>query len=439
MYEDPSYPPYYPPQRQTAKTSFWRKLGGGSLSISIIVHAILLAIGVVWIFQIIPAQRKEEVDFMPKSGGGGASAASQTTQKKRATMTTMPNAPRLAAKGSSSTFTLPDVDAGASMASVGSLSSGALSGGLGGSGSGGGRGTGNGIGFGSGTAPGLSNGTGANSPFGLPQDLTGSALIGTFYDFKQTRSHKSTEIYPDQLPAIIKEFTDDKWRESSLSKYYRAPQKLYQTKLYIPTMPAGEGPKAFNCENEVKPSRWMVVYRGVVTPPKSGKYRFVGLGDDCMVIRFNNQHVFDYGWTSGTTGIQLSKNLSVLKGTKENPEIQSKLKKDYPMPLPMTFYQYPGIPKWNDLICGLAVGAEFEAKVGTSYPIEILISEIPGGSFGAMLLIEEVGATYKKTANGSPILPLFRTDNSVPADTSAVPLDPTGMPWKVTSKAKTDI
>jgi hypothetical protein len=38
----------------TQKRSVWQKLGGGSLSISLFLHVILLLIGVIWVFQIIP-------------------------------------------------------------------------------------------------------------------------------------------------------------------------------------------------------------------------------------------------------------------------------------------------------------------------------------------------------------------------------------------------
>ncbi|BCU78767.1 hypothetical protein [Luteolibacter sp. LG18] len=147
-----------------ARPSIWKKLGGGSLSISILVHAILLAIGVVWIFQIIPAQKKQEIDFMPKGGGGGSPGVKEVSNKKQRATMTNPNMPRMAAKGVASSFTLPEPDAAAAMSSVGSLSSGGLSGGLGGSGSGGGRGDGSGTGFGSGMGPGLGGG-GGMKPF----------------------------------------------------------------------------------------------------------------------------------------------------------------------------------------------------------------------------------------------------------------------------------
>ncbi len=40
-----------PPRR-----TFWQQFGGGSLSMSLIFHGILLAIGLVWVVKIIPAE-----------------------------------------------------------------------------------------------------------------------------------------------------------------------------------------------------------------------------------------------------------------------------------------------------------------------------------------------------------------------------------------------
>src|SRR6218665_2087337 len=114
MMPDPASHEPKPPVGLPPRNSFWRKLGGGSLSVSIVIHVLLLAIGVFWIFQIIP-EKKEEVDFMPNGGGGGQPGAKvDVAMKKRATMTTM-NAPRLAAKGASSSFTLPDPEGSSAM------------------------------------------------------------------------------------------------------------------------------------------------------------------------------------------------------------------------------------------------------------------------------------------------------------------------------------
>ncbi|BCU79159.1 hypothetical protein [Luteolibacter sp. LG18] len=427
------------PPAEDRKPTFWKKLGGGSLSISIIVHAVLLVIGIFWIFQIIP-EKKQEVDFMPKGGGGGSPGVKEVSNKKqRATMTT-PNTPRMAAKGVASNFVLPEPDAASSMSSVGSLSSGGLSGGLGGSGSGGGRGDGHGTGFGSGMGPGL-GGTGSGmSPFGM-LNPNSNAMVGVFYDTKQDEKHHSTDMTPEKLVELIRDFSRG-WNERLLDgHYFKAPQKLYQTKLFIPVMSADGAPKAFNCEKEVQPSRWVVIYRGNVTPPKSGKYRFVGAGDDVLMVRFNRKTVLDWGYTSGTTGLHRTKISPILAGTSTDKEAERRVRADFPTKTNATFYKYENTGIWNRELNGLACGAEFDAVAGSSYPIEILISEVPGGKFGAALLIEEIGATYRKDSTGSPILPLFRLDNVLPAANSPEipPFDPQGAPWKLMSNGVRDI
>lgn len=412
--------------------SFWRKLGGGSLSISIFVHALLLIIGVIWVFQVIP-EKVPEVDFMPKGGGGGQPGAkSDVNMKKRATMTTA-NAPRVAAKDVVSNFTLPEPDPASSMSSVGALGSSGMSGGLGGSGSGGGRGSGTGTGFGSGTGPGMGGGGGTMNPFGMTNPNANS-MVGTFYDLKQTKDRKPTDMTDDGMREFVKDFVKRGLKDSMIDKYYRAPQKLYQTKISMPNMSADAAPTAFNCQNEVQPKRWLVVYRGMVTPPKTARYRFVGAGDDLLVVRLNGRYVFDYGYTMGTNGIHLYRKFPELNGTTENKDYEKEFRSSGPMRIPISFYTYPETPLWNQDIGGVAVGPEFEARAGTSYPIEILIGEIPGGWFCASLLLEEVGATYQKSATGAPILPLFRLDSSLPDRNTPgerPPFDPAGPSWKL--------
>ena len=112
------------------------------------------------------------------------------------------------------------------------------------------------------------------------------------------------------------------------------------------------------------------------------------------------------------------------------------------MKLPVQFHQYDTTRNWNGAIGGLAVGKEFEVEAGRKYPIEILISEIPGGLFCASLLIEEIGEKYQTSSNGSPVFPLFRLDPSVPEPTkadNAPPYDPNGPIWKrVQGRGKLD-
>jgi hypothetical protein len=417
------------------KPTFWRKLGGGSLSISLIIHGIILAVGLILIIQVIPPAKQPPVDFMPSGGGGGdPSANNKVKTKQRKTMSSV--APRVAAKDAVGSFTLPEPES-SDISALPSLSGGAISGGLGGSGSGGGKGSGTGTGFGAGTGPGMGGGTGKMNPFGMLEPAN-NALVGTFYDLKQDRNKRPTNVgeatafneIVDKSRDILHDFVKRGWNERELAKFYQAPQKLYQTKIFMPSMEANEAPKAFNCEKEVQGSRWVVVYRGAVRPPKTGKYRFVGAGDDVLAIRFAGKMVFDYGYESATANIKLHGNLSKLKD--DNDRDWKRLRRDLTMPSPVEIRPQGSTRLVND-IGGLGVGPEFEANAGTDYPIEILISEIPGGLFAAYLMIEEIGATYQKDGRGSPILPVFRLDSNPPAQGEGPPFDPNGPVWQLTA------
>jgi hypothetical protein len=419
------------------KRSIWQKLGAGSLSISIIIHGILVLIGLIIVVKIIPPEEEKKVDFMPKSGGGGSPSAQSQAQKHRVQMT-QPNLARVAAAGAVSNITLPEPDEISQMTSLGSLSSGSMSKGLGGGGSGGGKGEGNGMGIGSGMAPGLSDGTGNKNPFGMVSAERG-ALVGTFYDLKQTKSGKPNEMTVEKTREILQEVTRRGLKESSFNDYFRAPRQLYQTKFLVPTMSADGAPAAFEVEKEVQPKMWAVVYRGAVQAPKSGKFRFVGAGDDVLVVRFNNRPVFDFGYTIAGIGRNLPKEIA---GISDNSEIERNLKKETPMKLPLTQYKYENTPTLNNDIGGVAVGPEFNVEAGKTYPVEIMISEIPGGLFSMCLMIEEVGVTYEKDPAGFPILPLFRIDGNPPADIKgqAPPIAKDGPIWKfVTGATKREI
>lgn len=436
-------------RRKRAGISIWKKMGGGSLSISIFVHLALLIFGVVWIFQTIP-EKKVEVDFMPKGGGGGTPGVKEVSNKKQRASMTMPNTPRMAAKGVASAFTLPEPDAASEMSSVGSLSAGGLSGGLGGSGSGGGRGDGKGKGFGSGMGPGLGGGGGTVNPFGIVSPGA-AGLIGTFYDLKQDPKRRPTSLgektswseIMEGTRDIIHGFVSRGWNERTFeASYYKSPQKLVQTKIYLPQMSADDAPKAFNCEKEVSGSRWVVIYRGVVKPPHTGRFRFVGAGDDIVVVRFNNRNVFDYGYEGPTANVKLAGHADQLTGKVEDREFE-RARRDLAMPKPLTIYSYEAMPsRAKTDIRGLGVGLEFEARESAEYPIDILVSEVPGGLFLAYLMIEEVGVTYERDPAGCPILPVFRIDDGKPARGPGPPYDlssPAATPWKLVSGARPGI
>ncbi|MDB6133888.1 MAG: hypothetical protein JWM59_2131 [Verrucomicrobiales bacterium] len=147
-----------PPEK---REGYWRKVGGGSLSISIIVHGVLILVALLWLFPPIPAPR-DEVQFVPGGGGGGGGGAQEKISQKRqrAVSQSMPRTRIASSASTADAVTLPDLNA--TLTPLTALSANTPMGGGGmGSGQGMGRGTGSGGGVGSGIGSGFGPGFGA--------------------------------------------------------------------------------------------------------------------------------------------------------------------------------------------------------------------------------------------------------------------------------------
>ncbi|WP_367874287.1 hypothetical protein [Luteolibacter sp. Populi] len=413
-----------------AKRSVWKRLGGGSLSISVLLHVILLVIGVFWVLRVVKPPEKT-VDFMPNSGGGGAPASQSKALQRQARMIPT-ELSRVAAVGAESKISLPEPDdlRIAALEPIGS----STSGGMGGQGSGGGKGNGKGTGIGDGTAPGMSRGSGAASPFGMLSASGNNMLVGNFYDLKQTKDGQATGVQEAEALKILSDFLGSgRWSTKILEQYYKAPNTLYQTKIYIPIMSAALAPEAFGCAKDVQPVNWVAHYRGMVSAPKAGKFRFVGRADNVMVVRFNNKVVLDGGDYSAGLGRAIwdATSIAVLAGKSEDRQLEREMRRGG-YDIPVKSYNYAGSGQYNER-GGVMVGKDFTVRAGQKYPIEIMMSEL-GGLFGAALMIEEDGVKYDSEPGGAPILPLFQVDDvvpTVPVEGRGSPaFDPKGPVWK---------
>lgn len=157
---EPEYEEYYEPVLPPEKREgYWHKLGGGSLSISIVVHAIVILIALLWFFEThrLP---KENPDFLPGGGGGGGGGEQKKAQQRqRAISQSAPKTRMAASVANADAISLPDVTT--NLTDMSSLSSMSVGGAGMGSGSGTGRGTGTGSGVGSGIGSGWGPGSGA--------------------------------------------------------------------------------------------------------------------------------------------------------------------------------------------------------------------------------------------------------------------------------------
>ncbi|MDR0534275.1 MAG: hypothetical protein LBH01_10020 [Verrucomicrobiales bacterium] len=239
--------------------------------------------------------------------------------------------------------------------------------------------------FGKGTGSKKGGGPGKiSNPFGST-DVTTGALIGTMYDLKQTADRKATEFAPDSANEdyhkFLQKFVDSGWNPNTLNKFYKVDRPLGTYQIFIPTIMADEAPAAFKAEQYVQPKRWIIIYHGDFTAPEDGTYRFVGVCDDILVVRLNNNNVMD-----GSLFSVVSKGV-----TREKTGL--------------AYNRANGIYQ-------MYAGNWFQLRAGQSYPIDIMIGEQPGGHFNAFLLIQQKGKEYPKQSGGdnlSLVLPVFQT------------------------------
>lgn len=205
----------------------------------------------------------------------------------------------------------------------------------------------------------------------------GATLIGIFYDLKQTQQREPIPQFAQRYAASLDEFFISGFDEALLNRFFRAATPLYTTQFSIPMMNANGAPKAFGVEGVVKPSYWVVHYKGQIAPPSDGTYRFVGNFDDLLIVAINRKVILD-GSRPDTRFPKLGWKEPADKG----PKVAANELAEY--------------GDWIDL------------KAGRPVDVDIVIGERPGGQFHGVLLYEKKGETYARDARGQAVLPLFQ-------------------------------
>jgi hypothetical protein len=206
-------------------------------------------------------------------------------------------------------------------------------------------------------------------------EAVGGELVGRFYDFKQNREKQKTANTPGNYNAEVKAFIDSGFDSRFLNKYYMASLPLYLTQLFIPQMGADQAPQAFAVQNEVQPSQWLVHYTGRVRSPVGGRIRFLGYGDDVLVVAVDGKVVLNGSHEHSQ---------SVAPWTREENSMK--------------------VAAWDAY-----TGNWVRVNAGQNMQIDILVGERPGVYFTAFLFVQEESGKYEKNAEGRLILPLFRT------------------------------
>ena len=192
--EPPDLPPSEAEAIVPAHVSWWDRIGGGGLTISIVFHAMVLVLAVLIVYRISePA--KEQIEFLPGGGGGGKGSDARLAEQRRAATLSAPKT-RTVSLALNAEIGLPDITS--SMSDFSSLSLAAPMGGGIGGGAGGlnGKGSGGlmGNGIGTGRGPGLGHGFVSLPLFGMKIDAKRMAVV-----LDMSRSMYSF------LPIVIKE------------------------------------------------------------------------------------------------------------------------------------------------------------------------------------------------------------------------------------------
>ena len=250
---------------------------------------------------------------------------------------------------------------------------------------------------------------------------TGTEFIGHFYDLKQDKDGSLSEIgelmasangdwdHPNyresrkKYQEVVKNFLNG-WNDHRLDDFFMAQREKFSTSFMIPILDAEEAPKAYGVQDLVKPMEWLALYHGYICAPESGKYRFVGRGDDVLAVRVKKRLVIDASW------------VRLAEWESSAPENE-------------TYASYNDSKR-------CIVGDWFHLQKGRPVPMDVLIGEEPGGHFFCQLYIQKqdvdypvVTETYQDDEGKShtverPILPVFKTAEIPPEIATKMKIKP---------------
>jgi len=223
--------------------------------------------------------------------------------------------------------------------------------------------------------------TAGMSLFGGAKSMAvGNDFEGTFYSLRYDRRGKEISMDDSDYQNTIRRFVELDWNPYVFAPYYRGPQKLYTTQIFIPTISSEFGPSYFGIPSgpDFDPTHWCVHYKGKIMRKEGGTFRFRGFGDDVLLVRVNGKVVLNASWgTSRTEFCDWERHVE-----------------DY---------------KYFIGHAQAAVGDWFELEPGVPVEMEVLFGEIPGGQVCAYLIVEDAAEDYPVNQQGMPILPVFKT------------------------------
>jgi hypothetical protein len=362
----------------------WLRSGGSFLFISLAFHAVLLLIAGVWVVQNIQEKRKLTFSSGPQQSGAPARQLEHRVQvaKRTSSMSapTLPN--RIVSSAPNVKVALPQVP-------LTPLTSIAIPQRIGGLASNAGAFKSNALGAKLSVSTPLSipspvgsfSGSAAN--FGIrASSTTGQGLTGTMYYMRREKDGKPIPMYDEEeYLARIVQLLGNKGTldEKEAGKYLRAGQQLTSFMMLFPPISQEVAPKAFGIE-QVPDHRqcWFAIYKGKISSQSTNRFRFVGGGNEILIVKIDGDVKLDGSWSSGF---------------------------DWPgkgaTPTGNRSTESLGFPLYGDK---RAIGKWFKLQPAGSN-IEIVIGAGYRGAFSADLCVEEEGQSYEEN-----VRPLFKLE-----------------------------
>ena len=271
-------PPEADPEQKVKKSWQSRLVGSPVLLLCILLHVLIALIATLWIVQRRIEQKKLGfTEVTMSSSASAASARQQTKVTERKNAIAVPDITPMIAVTDQSAISLPEVSQPADSApsAMSKMEGTAINGaGLGGGGNG--------------NAPmGMDVGTDAltqavvESVFGSSNpDAIG--LEGRFYDLKQTAGHSPAKMDIKVYADVVTDFVNHDWPDGAFDHYFKSHRSLYAPQIFMPYMNASDGPKAFHMEKEVKPTMWIVLYKGKIQASRTGTFPIRWLRRRCV-------------------------------------------------------------------------------------------------------------------------------------------------------------
>jgi len=214
-----------------------------------------------------------------------------------------------------------------------------------------------------------------------------SSMEGTFYDFRHDSdgsteikefNQKSDKAYTD----FLTEFTRSDWTIPSRYKYYTSNTKLYTKMILLPTTKSPEAGRTFHSKTNPD-GRWIAHYKGFFSAPETGSYRFLGWGDNVLMVRVGKRVALDASDVNNWSGERREKVGDI--------EFMDRGKRP------------------------LFGGDWISLQKGENKPIEVVVGDY-GGVFSIALFIQKQGAEYKPGKYGTPLYPVFKLSDLTGGD-----------------------